>query len=240
LQSISILVYLLEYRACTGPHLIVVPKSTLSNWMNEFGRWAPTIKVVKFHGDRATREEIAKNVLEPAQRDEDRDWHVCITTYEICNIERSVLQKFCWTYFILDEAHRLKNESSALSKTVRSFETSNRILITGTPLQNSLHELWALLNFLVPDVFESSEQVRGFNRVEHGPLGFDLAKSIAYLLAFSLSLTSGSTWTLKMETRSRSSSCSCTKYYGPSCCGGSRRTWRSPSRPSTRQSCSRD
>jgi SWI/SNF-related matrix-associated actin-dependent regulator of chromatin subfamily A member 5 len=159
LQSISILVYMLEYRNCTGPHLVVVPKSTLSNWMNEFARWAPGLKVVKFHGDKAAREEIVKTVLEPAQRDEDRTWHVCVTTYEVCNIEKSTLQKFCWTYFILDEAHRLKNETSALSKTVRSFETSNRILITGTPLQNSLHELWALLNFLVPDVFESSEQV---------------------------------------------------------------------------------
>jgi SWI/SNF-related matrix-associated actin-dependent regulator of chromatin subfamily A member 5 len=128
--------------------------------MNEFARWAPALKVVKLHGDKAAREDVVKTVLEPGQRDEVRDWHVCVTTYEVCNIEKSALQKFCWTYFIVDEAHRLKNESSALSKTVRSFETSNRILITGTPLQNSLHELWALLNFLLPDVFDSAEQVR--------------------------------------------------------------------------------
>lgn len=151
---------MLEYRACTGPHLIVVPKSTLANWMAEFGRWAPSLKVIRFQGDKATREEIARTLLEPAQRDEDRTWNVCVTTYEVCNIEKAVLQKFCWTYLIIDEAHRLKNEASALSKTVRMFETRHRILITGTPLQNSLHELWALLNFLVPDVFESSEQVR--------------------------------------------------------------------------------
>lgn len=131
LQSISILVYMLEYQNCTGPHLIVVPKSTLSNWMTEIGRWAPTIKAVKFHGDKENRENIANNVLCPGQRDDDRQWHVCITTYEVCNIEKNVLNKFAWSYLIIDEAHRLKNEASAFSLTVRSFETRYRILLTG-------------------------------------------------------------------------------------------------------------
>jgi SWI/SNF-related matrix-associated actin-dependent regulator of chromatin subfamily A member 5 len=149
---------MLEYKNVTGPHLIVVPKSTLSNWMNELARWAPTLTAVKFHGDRETREDIISTILEPGQRDEDREWHVVVTTYEICNLEKNTLNKFAWSYLIIDEAHRLKNEDSAFSKTVRQFETRYRILLTGTPLQNSLHELWALLNFLVPDVFASSEQ----------------------------------------------------------------------------------
>ena len=148
----------MESQKSTGPHLILVPKSTLSNWMNELKRWAPTLKAVRFHGDKATREDIVKNLLEPAMRDEDREWNVIVTTYEVCNIEKTTLTKFAWSYLIIDEAHRLKNEASTFSKTVRLFETRYRILITGTPLQNSLHELWALLNFLVPDVFESSEQ----------------------------------------------------------------------------------
>lgn len=184
LQSISILVYMNEYREVNGPHLVVVPKSTLSNWMNEFARWAPTLKVIRFHGDKETRESIVANDLEPGMRDEDRTWNVVITTYEVCNIEKNTLGKFTWNYLIIDEgkfslctlpcllltrrlilsnfcpvvAHRLKNEASAFSKTVRTFETRYRVLLTGTPLQNSLHELWALLNFLVPDVFESAEQ----------------------------------------------------------------------------------
>ena len=158
LQSISILVYMQEFQNNTGPHLVVVPKSTLSNWMNEIARWAPTLKTIRFHGDKASREEIVREQLEPAQRDENREWNVCVTTYEVCNIEKNVLSKFAWCYLIIDEAHRLKNEASAFSKTVRSFETRYRILLTGTPLQNSLHELWALLNFLVPDVFESADQ----------------------------------------------------------------------------------
>ena len=147
-----------EFQEVDGPHLVVVPKSTLSNWMNEIARWAPTLKAIRFHGDKATREEIVRTQLEPAQRDEKREWNICVTTYEVCNIEKNVLSKFAWCYLIIDEAHRLKNEASAFSKTVRGFETRHRILLTGTPLQNSLHELWALLNFLVPDVFESADQ----------------------------------------------------------------------------------
>lgn len=140
LQSISVLVYMLEYRNLNGPHLIVVPKSTLSNWMNELARWAPNVNAVKFHGDRATRDDIINTILEPGQRDEERDWHVVVTTYEVCNIEKNTLNKFAWSYLIIDEAHRLKNEASAFSATVRQFETRYRILLTGTPLQNSLHE----------------------------------------------------------------------------------------------------
>lgn len=158
LQSIAMLVYMLECQLVTGPHLIIVPKSTLSNWMNEFKRWAPTLTALRFHGDKAAREEIIKTQLEPSQRDEHRQWNVCVTTYEVCNIEKATLGKFTWCYLIIDEAQRLKNEASSFSKTVRMFETRYRILLTGTPLQNSLHELWALLNFLVPDVFESAEQ----------------------------------------------------------------------------------
>lgn len=131
LQSISVLVYMLEYQNNTGPHLIVVPKSTLSNWMNEIARWAPTLTAVKFHGDKAAREELANNVLCPGQRDLERTWNVCVTTYELCNIDKNVLSKFAWSYLVIDEAHRLKNEASTFSKTIRSFETRYRLLLTG-------------------------------------------------------------------------------------------------------------
>ena len=82
---------------------------------------------------------------------------MCVTSYEVCLIERSALKKVPWHFLIIDEAHRIKNEGSALSAIVRELHSSHRLLITGTPLQNNLHELWALLNFLLPDIFESSE-----------------------------------------------------------------------------------
>jgi SWI/SNF-related matrix-associated actin-dependent regulator of chromatin subfamily A member 5 len=142
LQSLSTLVYMQEYQNQNGPHLIVVPKSTLSNWMNEIARWAPTLKAVKFHGTKEERLQLTREVMEPAQRDENREWNVCVTTYEVCNMDRQVLNKFAWSYLIIDEAHRLKNEASAFSKTIRTIETRYRLLLTGTPLQNNLHELW--------------------------------------------------------------------------------------------------
>jgi SWI/SNF-related matrix-associated actin-dependent regulator of chromatin subfamily A member 5 len=158
MQSISILIYMMEFKADNGPHLIIVPKSTLSNWMNELQRWGPTLNAVKFHGSKEERLDIVTNVLQPGQRDELRKWNVCVTTYEICNLDRNVFNKFAWSYLVIDEAHRLKNEASIFSQTVRTLETRFRLLLTGTPLQNNLHELWALLNYLVPDVFASSEQ----------------------------------------------------------------------------------
>ena len=84
-------------------------------------------------------------------------WDVVVTSYEMLIREKSVFKKFNWKYMVIDEAHRIKNEESKLSLIVREIKTANRLLLTGTPLQNNLHELWALLNFLLPDVFESSE-----------------------------------------------------------------------------------
>ena len=158
LQSISILAYMYEFCHISGPHLIMVPKSTLSNWMNEFAHWCPSLRPLRFHGSREERQEIIETMLRPAACSDQRDWDVCITTYEIANLEKTSLSRITWQYLIIDEAHRLKNEASQFSQTVRELKTHHRLLLTGTPLQNNLHELWALLNFLLPDVFASSEQ----------------------------------------------------------------------------------
>ena len=82
-----------------------------------------------------------------------------VTTYEVIIIEKSTFLKFRWRYLVIDEAHRIKNENSTLSKIVRLMKTEFRLLITGKPLQNNLHELWALLNFRLPEVFESASLV---------------------------------------------------------------------------------
>jgi SWI/SNF-related matrix-associated actin-dependent regulator of chromatin subfamily A member 5 len=80
---------------------------------------------------------------------------ILITSYEMCMREKSTLRKFSWEYIIIDEAHRIKNVDSLLSQIIRTFVSRGRLLITGTPLQNNLQELWALLNFILPDVFSS-------------------------------------------------------------------------------------
>lgn len=119
------------------------------------------------------------------------EWDVCVTSYEIVMKERAVFRKFNWRYMVIDEAHRIKNEKSKLSEIVREFKTSNRLLITGTPLQNNLHELWALLNFLLPDIFNNSEVTFSF-------LLF-LPQSVNFLFNNRIS-TSGSTPTIVLVT----------------------------------------
>lgn len=83
---------------------------------------------------------------------------VCVTSYEMLIKEKNFFRRFHWRYVIIDEAHRIKNENSVLSRVVRMLRTNYRLLITGTPLQNNLHELWALLNFLLPEIFSSAEK----------------------------------------------------------------------------------
>ncbi|KAK1787712.1 hypothetical protein P4O66_015934 [Electrophorus voltai] len=282
LQTIALLGYLKHYRTIPGPHMVLVPKSTLHNWMNEFKRWVPSLKAVCLIGDKDARDlswsrhtnSLAKKArqrlyylrclrhfrlpskvlqnfypctiesilkgnitvwfgnstkqdrqaLQRVARSAERiihmelpdlqtiyykrcqtkarrivkdpthpnnrffallrqssykkhvtasytmydyaafirdvmmpgEWDVCVTSYEMVIREKCVFKKFNWRYLVIDEAHRIKNEKSKLSEIVREFKTTNRLLLTGTPLQNNLHELWALLNFLLPDVFNSA------------------------------------------------------------------------------------
>ncbi|CAL0330673.1 unnamed protein product [Lupinus luteus] len=151
LQTISLLGYLHEFRGITGPHMVVAPKSTLGNWMNEIRRFCPVLRAVKFLGNPDERRHIRENLLVAGKFD------VCVTSFEMVIKEKSALRRFSWRYIVIDEAHRIKNENSLLSKTMRLYNTNYRLLITGTPLQNNLHELWALLNFLLPEIFSSSE-----------------------------------------------------------------------------------
>ncbi|XP_032738243.1 probable global transcription activator SNF2L1 isoform X4 [Lontra canadensis] len=151
LQTIALLGYLKHYRNIPGPHMVLVPKSTLYNWMNEFKRWVPSLRVICFVGDKDVRAAFIRDEMMPGE------WDVCVTSYEMVIKEKSVFKKFHWRYLVIDEAHRIKNEKSKLSEIVREFKSTNRLLLTGTPLQNNLHELWALLNFLLPDVFNSAD-----------------------------------------------------------------------------------
>ncbi|KAF6749248.1 P-loop containing nucleoside triphosphate hydrolase protein [Ephemerocybe angulata] len=141
LQTISFLSYLKHVRGTPGPHLVVVPKSTLQNWKREFEHWVPDLTSSCSPARRRSARTSSPHVLIP------QDFEVCITSYEICLIERGALKKFSF------RAHRIKNVDSILSQIVRSFLSRGRLLITGTPLQNNLKELFALLNFICPEIF---------------------------------------------------------------------------------------
>lgn len=151
LQTIAFLGYLRHIRGIKGPHLITVPKSTLDNWKREFAMWTPEVDVLVLQGAKDERHQLINDRLI------DEKFDVCVTSYEMILREKAHLKKFAWEYIIIDEAHRIKNEESSLAQIIRLFTSRNRLLITGTPLQNNLHELWALLNFLLPDVFGDSE-----------------------------------------------------------------------------------
>ncbi|KAG7192109.1 uncharacterized protein KQ657_002471 [Scheffersomyces spartinae] len=151
LQTISFLGYLRYFRNISGPHIVITPKSTLDNWAREFARWTPDVKVLVLQGDKEQRNELVLTKLMTC------DFDVVIVSYEIVIKEKTHFKRFDWRYVIVDEAHRIKNEESLLSQIIRLFHSQNRLLITGTPLQNNLHELWALLNYILPDVFSESE-----------------------------------------------------------------------------------
>jgi ATP-dependent helicase STH1/SNF2 len=150
IQSISLLTYVMEVKHNHGPFLVVVPLSTLSNWVNEFKKWAPDIVLVVYKGPPQVRKELHRQEMASCQ------FNVLLTTYEYIMKDKHVLRKYDWQYIIVDEGHRMKNAQSKFAMTLGSMYTSrNRLLLTGTPLQNSLPELWALLNFLLPTIFES-------------------------------------------------------------------------------------
>lgn len=151
LQTIAFLGYIRYIKNESRKHLVVLPKSTLNNWKREFKRFMPNYKVKIFYASKKDVRKEANDLIASK-------WDVCLTTYEMCINAKNLLNKVKWCYIVIDEAHRIKNEHSLLSKIVRIFPCDHRLLITGTPLQNNIHELWALLNFIVPDIFNDSEK----------------------------------------------------------------------------------
>ena len=156
-QTLSLLAYLYENKGVSGPHLIIAPLSTLrSNWMGELNRWFPLFaeNTVIYDGPKATRKELRARYFQ----DGKPRFNVLLTSDAYILKDCSVLKKINWEYVIVDEAHRLKNPKSKLVQTLnKSFVARHRLALTGTPLQNDLQEVWALLNFLMPRIFNSSD-----------------------------------------------------------------------------------
>jgi ATP-dependent DNA helicase len=153
IQTISFLAFLRE-KGVNGPFLIAAPLSTTSNWVAEFKKWTPDIPVVLYHGSKQEREEIRRKRL---RNPGSADFPVICTSYEICMNDRKFLAHYGWKYIIIDEGHRIKNLNCRLVRELQSYSSANRLLITGTPLQNNLAELWSLLHFLMPSIFDKFE-----------------------------------------------------------------------------------
>eukprot|EP01125_Pyxidicula_operculata_P017854 TRINITY_DN6301_c0_g1_i1.p1 TRINITY_DN6301_c0_g1~~TRINITY_DN6301_c0_g1_i1.p1 ORF type:complete len:732 (+),score=236.74 TRINITY_DN6301_c0_g1_i1:87-2282(+) len=169
-QTISFLAHLWQ-NGVRGPFLVVVPLSTLSNWKNEVQRWTPTIPVLVYYGPKAERANIRKEVLPRNKKTKTSDGKakppkvnlaIVVTTFDIAIRDKFFFGKIHWKYLVVDEAHRLKNFECKLIKELRRFESDNRLLLTGTPLQNNLTELWSLLNFTLPDIFDNVDNFRSW------------------------------------------------------------------------------
>jgi len=151
IQTISLIAHLMERKQQNGPFLIIVPLSTMTNWSLEFEKWAPGIIKVEYKGVPGQRKAIQ------AQARHGK-FNVMLTTYEYIIKDRSFLSKIKWLYMIIDEGHRMKNAHSKLTTVLTQYYSARfRLILTGTPLQNNLPELWALLNFVLPHIFNSSK-----------------------------------------------------------------------------------
>lgn len=154
-QCIAFIAFLVE-RKVSGPFLIVAPLSTIANWQAEFeryasfsienGRFAPKLQPpLLYHGTKQDRISLNKSLQKTP---------IVITSYEMVMADACLFRSLSWKFIIVDEGHRLKNLNCKLIRVLKGLASANRLLLTGTPLQNRLEELWSLMNFLLPDIFD--------------------------------------------------------------------------------------
>ncbi|XP_072036512.1 chromodomain-helicase-DNA-binding protein 5-like isoform X3 [Amphiura filiformis] len=166
IQTIAYLYSLFKEGHSRGPFLISAPLSTIINWEREFEFWAPDFYVITYVGDKDSRAIIREHELsfdENAVRGGTKAYkmrqgsqvkfHVLLTSYELVSIDATTLQSVNWDVLVVDEAHRLKNNQSKFFRILNGYAIKSKLLLTGTPLQNNLEELFHLLNFMDPNQF---------------------------------------------------------------------------------------
>ncbi|XP_047675976.1 chromodomain-helicase-DNA-binding protein 3 isoform X2 [Tachysurus fulvidraco] len=170
IQTIVFLYSLFKEGHTKGPFLVSAPLSTIINWEREFEMWAPDFYVVTYTGDKESRAIIRENEFSfddtavkggkkafKLRREAPIKFHVLLTSYELVTIDQTALKSIDWACLVVDEAHRLKNNQSKFFRRLNDYKIDHKLLLTGTPLQNNLEELFHLLNFLTPNRFNNLE-----------------------------------------------------------------------------------
>ncbi|KAL1225590.1 Chromatin-remodeling ATPase INO80 [Cardamine amara subsp. amara] len=174
IQAMAFLAHLAEEKNIWGPFLVVAPASVLNNWADEISRFCPDLKTLPYWGGLQERTILRKNINPKRMYRRDAGFHILITSYQLLVTDEKHFRRVKWQYMVLDEAQAIKSASSIRWKTLLSFNCRNRLLLTGTPIQNNMAELWALLHFIMPTLFDSHDQFNEWfskgieNHAEHG------------------------------------------------------------------------
>lgn len=153
IQVISLIAHLSSMNV-NGPYIVVAPLATLPNWIREFEKWLPSLPAIRYHGAAKDRDRMLNGPLDVRNR-RNPDFPVIVTSYEVAIKDQNKLAKLGeFTYLVVDEGQRLKNHRCTLISSLKRLPASNRLLLSGTPIQNNLDELWSLLNFVNPQIFD--------------------------------------------------------------------------------------
>mmetsp|Transcript_34077 Transcript_34077/g.71758 ORF Transcript_34077/g.71758 Transcript_34077/m.71758 type:complete len:828 (+) Transcript_34077:171-2654(+) len=153
IQVISLIAHLRTMNV-SGPFIVIVPLATLPNWIREFNKWLPSLPVIRFHGTAKERDAMLAGPLNTKLK-KNPDFPVVVTSYEVAIRDEKRLNKIGeYTYLVVDEGQRLKNHRCTLIQSLKRIKSANRLLLSGTPIQNNLDELWSLLNFVNPAIFD--------------------------------------------------------------------------------------
>ncbi|RVW97097.1 putative helicase CHR10 [Vitis vinifera] len=187
LQAISFLSYMKVHQKSPGPFLVLCPLSVTDGWVSEIANFAPKLRVLRYVGDKEHRRSLRRTIYEQVKEQCSKSdvsalpFDLLLTTYDIALMDQHFLSQIPWHYAIIDEAQRLKNPSSVLYNVLKErFVMPRRLLMTGTPIQNNLTELWALMHFCMPSIFGTLEQfLSTFKEDGHPSSGYLLS---SYLL----------------------------------------------------------
>ncbi|XP_052873524.1 chromatin-remodeling ATPase INO80 [Anopheles cruzii] len=157
-QSIAFLCHIAEHYGVWGPFLVISPASTLHNWQQEMQRFVPEFKVVPYWGSPNERKILRQFWEQKHLHTKDASFHVVITSYQLVVSDYKYFNRIKWQYMVLDEAQAIKSSNSMRWKLLLGFNCRNRLLLSGTPIQNSMAELWALLHFIMPTLFDSHDE----------------------------------------------------------------------------------